>query len=1042
MSFVYLEEELPEIEIREWVKPEDVYTYERHQKKGINVHTPDELFLQFMRLLNSSKRSEAFTKLLLRTIEDPPFRFPGSLVPELAIQRKDNGDEDVFFEAHAAAMKLGNYNARHAELKKAFFGLETIDEEPPQFHSSAPETVVANEEEYRILPEDYLPAKVLSIKERQGISPFHPNFNKLTLVDKISESTIFTNTTYQLNPEASLEDNIQTILDNKTVVLTKLSDLYEIWKVFMRYDIEIDATRLESILQTLTKQKETAYTFITAVKNYKPKPLNTDEETGVIKFYTIQYEFFQKTAPVLERLKNKLTDLYELYLGKARGDEMFIDNLPHTAYELAQELLENKFSLNDAIHTLKLRTLHSHIDSIRQWLEHWNLDNISVEENYKHILLTQASKYDEPTHEWPHISEYVKEIKKGEVVVKSFEGVDSYVAYEGNDLMIESFDPDEIPFYEEEIYSVDVSGLDEGRKELFEVSLRLLTSLQKASGLPLDVSKLPANVPMQLRKTRHTLIQEQLPELSDELQLLLSKTDYSQVDNVIESVTMKLALKSIYDTFQKDLTVQWMHLLAWWICEIQESVLNRTLKFELWSGDSGCVPSWSPYGPPMEGLKVKKEGVLAYLTCVMLNLISLEGTVWNRYVKLSDTFQTDMLDYFDKDKTEALQGAFKTFDKELPLRKLQEKGEAVKQRLLNTVAAREKTKYLQEYMRFLKNLPSVLIQSSIAKRLYTGCCLQLLSEKFRSDYDWAAYVKDAYKLKKLFATQRLGIQIRPILDRLKPIEPLPTLPTQTNEVPILFEPSQPWTLDEWKIKIQPYMPFADYDAFRKGIQNIVPITEKYLGLYLKFIKSPVLTEFIMKEANLDTLMEFYRKILQVQYTASSPAFREELNLYTDLYKLLGEPVEHIEDVQEMNRKRVLQYFISRQLCFPAKPEFARANTLVLIETTQAGLLEEFITETFEELKLWIDQKRLPTTTNFRDYINKVRETENYSKLKIIDRMTPEERQMYIDAKKLGIAELGEFLEEFEKEEVVEDEFVDYGENNEENDMDDFYDEEY
>lgn len=1036
-ELVYLEEELPEIEIREWVR-EGVEPGEEGQKKGINVHSAEELLFQFTRLLNSKSQGQVFQRLHQETIAETPFRFPGTLIPEIAIQRKDNGDEDVFFENYDNAMKIANYNARHKELKKAFFGLETIDEHAPTFTSSASETILADGQEYRVLPEDYLPATVTQLHDKHGVSPFHPDFLNLTLTDKITESTIYTNKSHPVPRGDSLGEVIDRVLAERSFVLKETTDLYDLWKQFMRHSIDLTYDTLKPVVDQLASKENDLYEYIKSVSDAVAKPIEFPEQSGGLGFYTVQEKLFQNIYPIFERLQTKLQDLYNTFLANTRNQEFTLDQLPHTAYEIAKDLSENKYTLEQAIQWLKLRILSYHQQAIQQWLEQvakWDLDKVSdsIKDNLQRFSQTQYSKYDEPTHEW-QLQEYLKTVKKGEVVVREAVGEEeAFVAgdVEEGDMMGGVFDPEDIPFYEEIEYTVNTESLDEGRKELFAVTFKLMTTLMQASGLPLDLQRMVSAVPVQMRKTRLVRIQEALPELSNELQLLLAA--YPGVPaQVVEGMAMKQTLHDIYQDFLKDLGEQWMHLLAWWVCELQHAVLNRSLHFDLWKGASQCVPAWSPYGPPMEGLKVKKEGVLPYLICVMRDLIGLEGTAWNVYVSgIGEDFQTQLFKHMDPDTIARLQAAYKTFDKDLPLKTLQAKGESIKTALLTTVKNRDKAKYLTEYMRFLKNLPSVLVQSSISKRLYSGCCLQLLSEKFRSDYDWAAYVKDAYKLKKLFATQRTGIEKRPVLaGRLeKVVYPVVKPVTYATDVAAL----EPWTVEQWKTQIETYMPFQDYQAFLRGIQNLAPITERYNSLYIKATKDTTLVPFV-QNATLQTLNEFYRKLLQVQYKLqTSPS---DFLLYSHLYTLLTQSDAFVEDVQELQRIRLLQYFIARQLCFPAKPEFAQANSLI-----GTG---PFLVDVHVEMKKWVEQKRLPETTNFKDYINKIRETENFTKLKLIDRMTPEERKLYMDAKKLGIAELGEYLESFEEgaESEAESEFLDYGENNEEMDEDSFYDTEY
>ena len=169
--------------------------------------------------------------------------------------------------------------------------------------------------------------------------------------------------------------------------------------------------------------------------------------------------------------------------------------------------------------------------------------------------------------------------------------------------------------------------------------------------------------------------------------------------------------------------------------------------------------------------------------------------------------------------------------------------------------------------------------------------------------------------------------------------------------------------------------------------------------------------------------------------------REQFNMYQKLYDLLLKTTDSLTEVQDLFKRRVLQYFIVRQLCFPAKPEFARNSTLVLTNDNLSGdLLPVYLQSVYDDLKIWMEQKQFQKSTNFADYISKMREQENNSKLKIIDKMNPEERKLYVEAKKLGILELQDYLQEFQKE-PEDDYYITNGENDEEADMDRLYDDE-
>lgn len=1043
-TIVYLDEDLPEIEIHELVSTQEKYEYSKEQKKGINVHSTSDLLLQLTMLLQSKMRAKGFLKLHQEILQED-LAFLNFSLPEVHLQRVDAGDEDAFYEALDEANKIDNYYTRTQEVHKTFLGFETTAEEEPRLHVDTPTQILLHSEpntQSVLLPQDQLHPTIHTYRKRIGIPSTSPVFKSLTLVDQLSEYTQFS--------------------ELETPIILELQDLYSLWKEFTRHGKTLDYTSLqmlqETLLQLKKKDKE-IYTFLKSTASYRPNPIAL-EEIGGQAFYSIQRQIFLSIRPILELLKTNLLQLYQSFLEALSTNVTALqDTAPIYAYDLVQQLLEGRTSIQDTINQLQLRMLKEQQKTIQQWLSivnSWDVATLEdkVEQNYSKYLQTSTSVKDEAYIPWSSINEHIKEVSKGEIISKTVE--ETYLpTLAETELLLEKDDPTEItlPIFEEPVEAVIPDTLSEGQKELFAITYKLLYSLHKASGLPLDLHKLTQQIPNQFRKTKLTIIQEQLPELTAELQIIASKLDEQQITEVIDIPSIRVTLHKIHKQFVTDLESQLSYLLAWWICDLQKHVLNRTLNFEIWKGSSNCIPVWSPYGLPMEPVK-KKEGMIPYLQCVIADLVQFEGTTWSTYfssgIDLFDKLQP-LFDTFFVATVEELQTQFKSFDKELPIKNLKNKGLTIKEDLEAIVKKREKTKYLQEYMKFLNNLPSVLIQSSIAKRIYSGCCLQLLSDKYASDYDWSAYAKDAYKLKKLFATQKL--EKEPLLAHYGKAVPLSEqTSTLISNAGYLTPPEiEKWVLDNWVASLETYMPFTEFSQLK---QSVVPFIEKNLSIYSRAIKN-TFKPFIL-ETNLQTLMEFYRKIIQVQHKIIETDYKDleleytflkkEFTLQEKLYTLLLSSTDYYTDVNELFRKRIVQYFISRQLCFPAKPEFAKNNSLVLIESDlESSVLDGFLQATYDEIVVWVKEKQFNQTTNFQEYIAKMREQENNSKLQIIDRMNPEERKLYIEAKKLGIAELQDYLGQFQenKKEVEQEgeEFVDYGENNDEMDMDNLYDDE-
>lgn len=1115
MSLVYLEEELPEIEIRELITGDEYVSdidVDTEKKIGINIYSSDEIYNQTLLLLQTlsseleiplKRKTKAFQKLHQTIVQEKPFVIPANIIPEVSIQRKDNGDEDVFFEAYDEAHKISKYDTRVQELHKAFLGFETTEEGEPSFQTHRPTHVYIKdtaEEQVVLLPKDGLHGKVTRLFTTKGASPFHTGFSHLTLLDKQKETQekgtvveIDSSVSFQENVEKVLYQSLEEVMDG----IKEIGTLYDLWKEFLRYGIDIDTlhpkdieTLLEKLRKLQQKDKEVAK-MIRAAASYRSVPLNLSEEYSVYGFYTVQKGIFEKLRPVLLMLKEQLLQLYQGFLDSIPISAAMVTNLPTTAFDISQMIMDQKITLEEVIQVMKVRLLQEQKSSVEKWyrmIQEWDLETIeqAVDREFLLASKTRTSIRDEPIQEWKSIHEEIKHIKKGEVISKEYEedvgpSLDQ-MFLKDMDMVLEKDDPDEIslPVYEDAL-PVDIQHVDEGTREVYDIVLRMFVALQRASGLPLDFARLTQSLPQQLRKTKLVQIHEAFPEFSHEIHKVLHTIEIDTIDEMVESLvepnmyqSTRTKLQKICKTFLQDIEKQWVYLLAWWICDLQNQVLHRTLQFQIWNGSLACIQVWSPYGVPMEGLKHKKEGILPYLLCVVYELVFTRGTIWSRYAKhvtneavlsqIDTLFETEFVDTVTD-----LQTRFKSFEKELPSKNLLQKGEQVKKQITDTVDQRQKNRYLADYMYFLKNLPSVLVQSSIAKKLHLGCCLQLLSEKYRADYDWAGYVKNAYKIKKLFATQRTGFEKRPLLLNIgmgkKKELPEVEIKAHRGEIPIYQE----WSIQEWIQQLEAFMPLTDYTQLRGNVQKIQPITEKYMDILLKSLPSDTTVKEFVYQASTQDLLKCFRKTLQVQYLYIQTAYEEKPEEYAYMKKefealqklhdlLLAN--DHItSELQDLYKRRVLQYFIVRQICFPGKPEFARNNTLVLLEDRlDASLLTGFVRETFDQVKLWVQQYQFNKSVNYMDYIAKVREQENIGKLKIIDLMNPEERRLYVDAKKLGIQELDEYLRQFKErmeeenqyreatdayEEEGEDEkYPKLGENDDEADPDDFHDEEY
>ena len=1080
MSIVYLDEELPVIDFQTVISGDKELFLDKSiettdKKIGLNVHSSEDIYNQVFLLLQFLKeeinipleqKTKVFQKLITEITSDKEFKIPRSVVPEVSTKRKDNSDLTNFINSYNNSIKIENFNIRREELLKTFQGYEIIEDNKPVLDNIYSGTRVIQEElqqPHIILPQDNLHPTVKSLNITKGISSYDSSYQELSMKDKLIEELDKTYSRISIpeeniNIEETIKETIsQTAnIDEYIKELKDIGSLYDLWKDLMVAGIKLEdlnketLNKLEEKLYKLYTSEKDIFSFLKATTSYKPSPIELNE-TGAIAFYEIQKEIFNKLEPIIEKLQNDLLEIYETFVDSNNNNSLNQSNasLPYTAYDIVSTIADNKITLNEAIEILKLRLLKEHRNRIESWLKSvkkWDVHRINekVTKEYEKYQRTKSSFIDEEIYSWD-IQDEIKKIKKGEIIGyqkdTSINTADTLFR-QNEDIILEKDDPDEleIPIYDDNL-PINITDLDEGRREIFEIVLRMFMILKNISGLPLNYEYLYANIPQQLRKTKIIQIKDKITDLSEEVYNILEKENVLNNNNISQLISpgkfneIKSSIIQIEEQFIKDIEKQLYHLLAWWIYDIQIHVLSRTLNFRVWDGSQEHIGLWTPYGYPLEQNKNTKEGVLPYIQHVIEDLINTQGTVWNMYMKgsfskIHDEIVNVLSSSEFSEKVSYLQEHFKDFEKKLPNKKLIFRGEKIIQDLNNTVNNKEKDKYLKDYMNFLNNLPSILIQSSIAKKIHIGCCLQLLSEKYRSDKDyWIKLNRNIFKLKTAFVADKYNRDKRPRLLNITKQE----IEEDKDEKRIMYieRESSKTDISLWKLNdilsvIEQYIPVSDYNKLSKGgTQEIIYVTNENLNIYKKMVTDNTVIDFIKTDDNLQYLIELFRNIIQSQkktietdYRAKPKELeylRSQFEKLYDLFDIILDNNSYLNEVRNIQKIRLVQYFISRQICFPAKPELARNDNLIITENNlEPTLLKNFIQSQYNNLKIWVVQKSFNKTFKFNEYISKQREQENITKLNIIDIMNLEERRLYVATKKLGISELDEYKRQFEK----------------------------
>jgi hypothetical protein len=1127
MSIVYIDEELPEIEITEYITGDqyiddynnlgsnkDIDSDRINKKTGYNIYKTDEIYNQIIfilqPLLSNLKisvklKATVFQNLHKNIITPKKFNISTNIIPEVYIQRKDNSDEIKFFEEYDIARGNGKYSTRTEELRKAFLGFETTSIKDPIFKNNIRTTVYingTNNEHAVILPNDTeFFGTVGELFIKKGISPFHPKFYLLSLVDKLVETESEPYDSVNIDSSLSLEINIENYLNKsvKNIIknINKVGSIYDLWKNFIENGIDIDDISSENMeiiinkLQTLQKNDTEVFDNISSDSEYDAVPLKKLDEYSIYGFYVIQKKILDNLNPTLIQLKQQLINLFKTFINEKESSENISSTFPTSAYEISLQILENKITLVEVIKILKYRLIEEQQTIISEWydlINAWDVPKTreSFSREFNISAKTLESINDNKTDIWKSINDEIKIIIKKEIISKEYNENETE-SLKSSDKSINEFDSESSNFQESEdisIYdtevSIDISNLYTGVREIYMIVLKLLKELERVSGLPIDYDFLTKSLPIITRITKFTQIKQAFPKLSEDIHIKLNDIhindfESDELENHLEDLPPNIykevesKFKDIYKEFMKDIKSLLIFSIAWWICNIQDSVLNRRLLFQTQSGFLGCIHLWNPISYPMNiSNKNKNKGVLPYINCIISYLQSIDGTTWNKLLKgMKDTeINTSIYNVFEKDLVENvtdIQNRFKTFVQDTPLSKIYTIGLDACYAVKNTLNAANKNKkhFLRDYMKFLINLPSVWVSNkdtqSIYVKLNLGCCLQEINENYKADSDWSNYVKIAYKLKLEYAKARIISKKKPFLMNTgKNFIEITKTYVKKNDL-IINKPTDPvydeWNIEEWIEQFKKHILEKNYNIIVNNTQDILQITEKHLTiLTTSHVINKSIDNFITSEdISIQSLIESFRKLIQIQYLeihtnhtknrADYDFLLKEFKKLEELNNILLDNKYVNSEKDEITHKRILQFFIIKQLAFPANIEELsdkkKINITLNATSISKNMLGNYHRQVILQYTEWINTKIFNKSIDYTTYIAKEREKENRSKFGAIDVMNPEERSIYREAKKLGLSdfvELENYIKLFKEAAESKDTYVE-GNRNEDNDGD-------
>lgn len=1040
MSIVYLGEELPEIELREYITQSDYVDY-GNNKKGINVHSFQEILDQVVLLISVLKgkipipinqKALAIARLHKELVADNIFPIPTNIIPLVNIERKDNNDEQEFFNRYEESHKLGNYHTRIDALHKTFLGFKSTSTEPPILNVLHPMKVNIDDGQSTVLlPKDNISPNVQKLNTKIGISPFSPYFYELTLADKI-KSVETEGTDIEVDKNTSIEETFKREIPKKVHSIIQdisISTLYDLSKKFMEEGINIDEIHFDDFQNIYEKiidiKKDDTDTIVPlqqiegASDDIKSVQLDI---YSIFGFYSVQREIYEKNATVLNIIKTTMTKLYKKLIGEPISKPTDIN-----ANEVASLLLKGERTLEEIKAQILVRLnseQRSIIDSWYSMLDEWSADNIlaSLDTELKLVADTLSLK-NEPNNEWSSINEEIQKIKRGEVISKEYDPRDTFHVH--RDFMLDIDDPDDIPFgfHDEEETDIDMSTLNEGLKEIYTVVSKMFIELQKTSSLELDFDELTiiakqANI---IRKTKASTIDEVFPDISEESRTMLYDMNleiFNQIDTSVlkEKQNIGKRFEKIYNDYINDITSLWIYLLAWWICEMQDKALQNRLHFDTMSCPAICRELLEPLnGVPIQRRPEKNTGLHPYLVCIINMLINVDGSDWKIYVPQNYDIDKHLKKIYSENQTfiekiQYLQDMYASYKKPVVST---EKGRDLVNDINNTINKKKTEDYLKIYMLFLKNLPAVLSDSKHPNRS-SGCCLQSITPRYKANADYSN-IRNAIKLNKYFSKKRKLAGERPLL---RTIGQFPSQEQRSTLISIKPPLPKRYAFNIANI----FEKIIDFNPSLINIDTIIRETEIHSNVLIKMFKQhkDVIT-FISETTNPRPLIDCIRKLTQLQNLNMLTNYANKEKEHAFLKKqfekvffmydiLLNDSHDIMSERDKLSYLRILQYFCIYQLYFPFVMSKQPVVLTCIDNNLEASFLKNFTTNTMTQIHQWIITKTFNKSVNYSEYITKMREQENISKLKIIDMLTEEERHLYVQAKKLGILEGMQYME--------------------------------
>ena len=342
--------------------------------------------------------------------------------------------------------------------------------------------------------------------------------------------------------------------------------------------------------------------------------------------------------------------------------------------------------------------------------------------------------------------------------------------------------------------SLGVRDMSPGTHELATWLLPYFQSIQKASGLPLDLAALA-----ELWKARSARLStaEQWEAIfvseiraapgtsaaaaaaaepyAGPLPFLDLQAAYETIASAIPPSQHALArakAREINAECTRALRTAFLSGIAAWVIQTQRAAVARAFVFDVLSAHPIFIDKWSVYGPPLTpaaGAQREAAGTLQYIAHVAADTPAPPSAATSEALRFADAAElfAAVLPVFRDvfpDESAALAADWASYKAHQDSKAA--KAKAAKDSLRAALEARHVPRILREYIRTLLYLPGLLASGPAATArgaAISGCCYQRITPEFRADTDWAQKEKNLANLKAVYGRKRLTQADREII---------------------------------------------------------------------------------------------------------------------------------------------------------------------------------------------------------------------------------------------------------------------------------------